>query len=371
MKIIVAGDFYPSDRLRSVITGGEYGDCFRDVSSIVQAVDYAIVNLESPVTLGQYSPIEKYGPNLQSPKESIEIVKRIGFNMVTLANNHIMDYGEVGLNDTLDTCREYGIDTVGAGKDLATAGKTFIRQIGKSRFAFVNCCEHEFSIASKNSAGANPLNPVTQYYQITEAKKNADYVIVIVHGGHEHFQLPSPRMVETYRFFVDCGADVVINHHQHCCSGYETYRDRPIFYGIGNFWFEKPGVADDPWNRGFLVELDFKDSKVSYALHPYIQCSGDTKVRLIEDFSEFNASISRLNVLISSPEMLKEAVDDYYGRCSQRCMMMLEPYRSRLAKALLKRGLIPSIVRERRKQIQNNVNCESHRDILLHMLKHL
>ena len=116
--------------------------------------------------------------------------------------------------------------------------------------AIINCCEHEFSIADDDSAGANPLNPIQQYYKIKEARLNADYVLVIVHGGHEMYQLPSLRMVDTYRFFIDAGADAVVNHHQHCFSGYETRRslssmvwaisaltwEEKIQYGMKAFW---------------------------------------------------------------------------------------------------------------------------------------
>lgn len=83
---------------------------------------------------------------------------------------------------------KYGIDTVGAGKNLKEASKVFYKQIGDQLLAVINCCEHEFSIATEHEAGANPLNLIQQYYQIKEAREKADNVLVIVHGGHEHFQ---------------------------------------------------------------------------------------------------------------------------------------------------------------------------------------
>ena len=86
----------------------------------------------------------------------------------------------------------------------------------------------------------NPLLPIQQFYKIQEAKENADYVLVIVHGGIEHYQLPTSRMIETYRFFIDAGADAVVNHHQHCYSGYERYKSKPIIYGLGNLLFDNP-----------------------------------------------------------------------------------------------------------------------------------
>ena len=117
--------------------------------------------------------------------------------------NHILDYGHEGLLKSIECCKDQGLDVVGVGDNLSEAERIIYLEKDGKKLAIINCCEHEFSIATESEAGANPLNPIRQYYAIQEAKKHADYVLVIVHGGHEHFQLPSPRMQETYRFFVD------------------------------------------------------------------------------------------------------------------------------------------------------------------------
>ncbi len=109
--------------------------------------------------------------------------------------------------------------------------------VDNNKLAFINVCENEFTIATENRGGCNPLNPIKQYYDIKEVKQNADYVFIIVHGGHEYCQQPSIRMKKTYRFFIDAGADMVLNHHQHCFCEYEIYKSKPIFYGLGNYCF--------------------------------------------------------------------------------------------------------------------------------------
>lgn len=75
------------------------------------------------------------------------------------------------------------------------------------------------------------------------------------HGGVEHYNLPSPEIKQLHRFFIEAGADAVVNHHQHCFSGYEVYKSRPIFYGIGNFLFDDARKIDSPWNYVYIVEL--------------------------------------------------------------------------------------------------------------------
>ena len=247
MKVLVAGDFYPQAQAAKKLNG--------EISPMIKESDFSIVNFESPVAEGHEAPIEKLGPNLRCTEKAVEAVKWAGFDAVTLANNHIFDYGSEGVENTLRVCRAAGIGTVGAGMNLQEASQTLYTQKGEETLAVINCCENEFSIATDETAGANPLNAVRQYHAIREARQKADYVLVIVHGGHEQFQLPSPRMKETYRFFVDAGADAVVNHHQHCYSGYEVYRGKPIFYGLGNFCFEPIKNMAQNWHEGYMVRI--------------------------------------------------------------------------------------------------------------------
>ena len=241
INILVAGDYRPVLRVQQLINECKYNHIFSEVKQYTDKVDYSLVNLESPVVINRAEPIKKIGPNLKCSKDAIDAIKYAGFNCVTLANNHFYDYGEVGVKDTITTCKEQGIDYIGGGENIEEAEKILYKEIKGKKIAFINICEKEFSIATKKSAGSAPLSPIHNFYQIQEARKQSDYVIVIVHGGVEHYQLPSPQMKETYHFFVDAGADIIINHHQHCFSGYEIYNGKPIFYGLGNFCYDWDG----------------------------------------------------------------------------------------------------------------------------------
>ena len=283
MKLLISGDFCPRYRVTEKFEKGDYESILGDVKNIISEADYSIVNFECPVTKGDEKPIEKCGPNLQCSEKGIEAVKWAGFDCVTLANNHFLDYGKEGVKHTLEACKKYGIDTVGGGLSLHEASKTLYKDIDGKTLAIVNCCEHEFSIATDETAGSNPLNPIQQYYAIKEARAKADHVLVIVHGGNEHYQLPSPRMQETYRFFVDAGADAVVNHHQHCYSGYEIYKGKPIFYGLGNFCFDLKEKQDSIWNEGYMVLLDITEKETKTECIPYLQCNDEAKVSLLKD----------------------------------------------------------------------------------------
>ena len=370
IKLLFAGDFAPTSRVVSLIDTGEYEVIFDQVLPLTQQQDYSIVNLEAPIVFNDAKPIEKIGPTMKCKRNTLEAVQYAGFNCVTLANNHIRDYGGVGVLDTLSSCREAGIDIVGAGGNLGEASKVLYKNIKDKKIALINFCENEFSIATKNNAGANPLNVVANYYQIQEAKQNADYIIVIIHGGSEHYQLLSPRMKETYRFFADAGADVIINHHQHCYSGYEVYKDTPIFYGLGNFCFDIEKYRNSFWNEGYIVQVLFDNDKISFDLIPYLQCNDKPNVEILENKALFYSEIVRLNKIIADDKLLVENYLNFVNEQKTEMLLSFEPYDNRYLKGLRRRGLIPSFISRKKKNLLLNIiRCEAHRDVLLNVLK--
>lgn len=369
MKILIAGDFCPMDRVAKLIDKEDYESVFGEVIKYTQQADYSIVNLEAPIVETEANPIEKCGPNLKCTSKAIKALKYAGFGMATLANNHFYDYGDDGVKQTLDACQKEGIDVVGGGMNITDAAKIFYKEIKGVKVAIVNCCEHEFSIATENSGGSNPLNPIQQYYSIQEAKRNAARVIVIVHGGHEHYQLPSPRMKETYRFFVDAGADAVINHHQHCYTGYEVYNGKPIFYGLGNFCFDRGEQTSKNWKEGYMVMLYISDSGINYDLIPYVQAHKAPGITIVTDKAEFDSEISLLNAIITDDKKLKAEHHKWMDNTSKGYLLALEPYRGRILSGLYVRNLLPKFVNKRKViHILNFLQCESHIDRILYNL---
>ena len=373
MKIIVAGDFCPCHRVADRFEQNDFYSVLGDIKKITHNFDYSIVNFECPITSGIESPIEKCGPNLHCGEKGIEAIKWAGFDCVTLANNHFLDYGKEGVEHTLEACKNYNIDTVGGGMNLQEASKILYKEIDGKTLAIINCCEHEFSIATETTAGSNPLNPIQQYYAIQDAKIKADNVLVIVHGGHEHYQLPSPRMQEIYRFFIDAGADAVVNHHQHCFSGHEIYKGKPIFYGLGNFCFDKPCKKNEIWNEGYMVELYFNAQQTIFFLIPYEQCNESPCIKIISDKEKekFEETICKLNEIIADDNNLSIHINQYYEDCGNYELSILEPYSNKHLKRLHKIGVLPSFLTGKKLySTLNHIVCESHRDKLLYALWH-
>ena len=373
VKILVAGDYAPRGRVEQLIEQGKYSEVFSGVVPYTSCVDYAILNLEAPIVDKKgVQGIDKCGPHLSCTSKAIEAMKYAGFNMATLANNHFYDYGNSGVVDTLALCRENNIEVVGGGVNLEEASCTFYKDIKGVRFAFINCCEHEFSIATDKTGGSNPLNPIKQFYAIEEAKKNADRVIVIVHGGHEHYQLPSPRMKETYRFFVDAGADVVINHHQHCYSGYELYNGKPVFYGLGNFCFDRRKIRNSIWNYGYMVQLSFADDDIHYEIIPYCQGNEKPGVEILTNKEDFLIALSELNGIITDNAQLKERHQLFMNDTTNNYSIDFQPYQNRFLRALYCRHLFPSFLGKRRiLRLLNILECEAHLERTINSLHHL
>src|SRR5690606_39051508 len=125
--------------------------------------------------------------------------------------------------------------------------------------------------ATETTAGANGMDLIDDVKAIREAKTKSNFLFVIVHGGNEHYNYPSPRMVKQYRFYAENGADAVIGHHTHCVSGYERHNNVPIFYSLGNFLFTKAN-RQDGWYSGIVLKLIIsEDQNINFEIIPVSQ----------------------------------------------------------------------------------------------------
>ena len=372
LKIAVTGDFCPVFSNSETISGNTYKDKFGNLPEIVKGKDLHITNLECPLT-DSADKLQKDGPVIRAKPEMIEAVKYAQVDIACLANNHILDYGNQGLLDTINLCKKNNIKTVGAGKDLSEASKVLYLSIKGKNIAVINIAQHEFSIALKDKPGANPLNPVQNYYSITEARKHSSLVLVIVHGGNEEYAIPSERVIETYHFFADIGASAIISHHAHCISGYELYRDVPIFYGLGNFVFESPfAKVPDTWYTGLMLILNINsEDQITFELKPFHQSwkgsglkflEGSDKISVMEKVDQFSEIIKDKKKRQQKwNEFCMESRHYYYtelvGLGKIRRKLFRFPFLQKLIFPL-KRKII----------LFDMIKCEAHNDVLSDLL---
>lgn len=372
IKIFVAGDYVPVKRVGKLAEEKKYEQVLGEVRKLCGKFDYNLANFECAVWPEKPCPIVKHGPHMACHANGVEMLAYAGFHCVCLANNHFYDYGDGGVRATLDVLDQFHLDHVGGGANLKEASATLFKKVRGETLAVINCTEHEFSIATKLSGGANPLDLIAQYHAIKEAREKADHVLVIVHGGVEGYDMPTPRMVETYRFFVDLGADAVVNHHQHCYSGYETYKGKPIFYGLGNFCLEMNKSRIKKWDEGYAVGLSLDGGKVGFELFPFLQCRETPDVRFMEGekLRLFEEDIARINQVIASPKALEEAYLNYLERVDDLYHALFTPYSGKWMEALCEKRLVPTLFpKEKWPRMLNLIECESHREKLTHFIK--
>ena len=275
-SIAIAGDFCPREENCADLTARAY-EITASVKPFFDSADMKVLQWECAVTK-QDTPIDKSGPNHRCYPECAVFAEALGIDTVLLANNHTGDYGKPGVEDTLQTFAARGIRTVGAGMNEEEAAKPLYAECNGLKTAIINAAEYEFGMARGNSPGSNPLDPVVIAEKIKEEKEKNFLVIVTLHGGHEHFPFPSPRMRSWFRFFADCGADIVFNCHTHCPLGYEIYKGVPIVYCPGNFYFPPRPTSLPNWSIGYVPKF-FIDKEGAYALEllPYF----NTKAELL------------------------------------------------------------------------------------------
>lgn len=373
--IIIGGDCYFDQEICKVQPHVFFDEKLR---GLFLRSDLNILNLEAPVYSGLANhKIVKTGPHIKSSTEIFPYLKYLNIHLLTLANNHIYDYGKNGLDSTLKQCAQNGIDCIGAGLTLSQATKVYYKQLPGTTVALINMAENEWSGATIQRGGANPFDMITLLQQIKEAKKAAEYVFVIMHGGHEYYALPSPRMVKLYRFLIDQGANGVFGHHSHYFSGHETYKKCPVIYGLGNFVFRSRHKKTLHWHQGALARITLAPSKtIACDLIPYMQNLGEARVRLMNDteskpFSErvqwqSEQIESRQKLHIQWEKRLKEK-QDYYLSIFSNANFFPGNLARKLAKRLNRHHWF--LKKENHKELLNALKCESHLEISVNVLQ--
>lgn len=321
----------------------------------------------------------KTGPHLKADKNStLQVLKSLEIDVVTLANNHVLDYDEQGVGDTLEFCKENDIKTVGAGMNLKEASQTLYLDTKEGKIAIMNFAENEWASATDDSAGAHPMDIIDNAKAINDARDKADFVFVIVHGGHEYYNLPSPRMQKQYRFYVDNGADAIVGHHTHCIGGYEIYNNVPIIYSLGNFIFTLPSKKD-VWYEGLLCKLNIeKDMPIKFEIHPVKQQKKSFQTALLknsekdfvfEKIQELNNSIAQEGQLLKKwKEFVREKAKQYLNSFSP-----IQLFGSRYLTYFVKKIKTDSWFMNKKHYalINNLVRCEAHKDLTIESVKYL
>lgn len=240
------GDIMLAGSARSTLQQRGYSFPFRATAGILKGSDIAVGNLEAPITSGG-SEFTSKRFRFRSPPEAAAALREAGFSVLTLANNHILDYGPTGLQDTLFHLQSNSILGSGAGRDLADAASPVFVKTANGPVAFLSYSftyPAEF-FAAPGKPGTAPGHLSRIERDIRRAARTAGNVIVSFHWGRELAIMPRPYQILAARRAIDAGADVVLGHHPHVLQGIERYRQGIIFYSLGNFAFGSRSQASD------------------------------------------------------------------------------------------------------------------------------
>jgi hypothetical protein len=239
----------------------------RDFPSRLELGDgWVLANLEGPLlaTPSRHQPSAKAGPHVHNrflPETDSRLV-------LSLANNHMMDFGAGGLAETRTRLDEEGLHYFGAGESIAEARKPRILEVEGRRVGLLACCEGQFGSAETDRPGVAEVGAWV-YRMVRETREEVEILILSVHAASEMSPWPSPALQTMLRSYVDAGVDIVYGHHSHVPRGIEHYRDGLILYGPGNAVTDPlawEGHRDSVWS--LAVEVDCDGRPLTFTARP-------------------------------------------------------------------------------------------------------
>lgn len=271
---------------RNYMDRQKYGlkDCFsKDLLDIMQSADVFVVNNEFSFTdRGEALPGKAF--TFRANPALVREIMMIGTDVVTLGNNHVWDFGEIGMKDTISTFRDIEVPFIGAGENLEEAKKILYYVANGRKIALVDATQIERTYdytkeATESRAGVlKCLHPAAYCEVIEEAKKNADYVIAVVHWGTEGNARYGQDQVNLAKAFIQSGADVIVGGHPHCLQGIEFMDGVPIFYSLGNYWFSSTSNMPTAYDTGLAEVCIHSDGEISLEFIPCQFSFGQTSL---------------------------------------------------------------------------------------------
>ena len=312
IKVLIGADIAPtSENIELFVEKNVKMLVGNEVLEILKSSDYRIFNLEAPL-LNENMPIKKSGPNISAPIETVNGLKALGIDLLTLANNHIRDHGDFGIQSTINALQTKRIEYIGIGDSISQVIKHKIINLKGIKIGIYACTEHEYSIANDEHSGANPFDYIDTFNDISILKKDCDYVIVLYHGGTELYRYPTPQIKKICRHMVNSGADIVLVQHTHCIGAYEVYNSGTIVYGQGNFIFNNSESELTQTSLLVLVEFSCKKDRIP-TVHYLPLEKTEFGTKLAEDSKSrqilegFNSRSSEINDL----KLLKKRYSEY------------------------------------------------------------
>ena len=293
--MVFTGDIYwPDNILDKYNKDGIDSLLSKDLQVEFKEANIAMVNQEFTFSNGGTPMKDKQFTFRIDPKQ-VQILKDMKIDIVTLANNHTLDYGTEALKDSFITLDTANIQYVGAGSNLEEARKTKYVEVNDKTVAFLGA-SRVIPVTDWNASSDRPglfttYDPTALITEIEKANELCDYVVVYIHWGIEKNTTPEEYQRTLAKKYIDAGADLVIGSHPHVLQGIEYYKDKPIVYSLGNFMFS------DTINRTTVLKVTLDDNDgVQVQLLPCKAVNGLTyKLDTQAERSEFNQYMTHIS----------------------------------------------------------------------------
>ncbi len=370
IKILIGADIVPTKTNYNLFNKADLKTLIgEELINLLHSADYTIFNLEAPLT-DNLSPIAKNGPSLVAPTSTIKGLKAINPHFFTLANNHILDQDVQGLNSTINLLKQENIAYSGVGKNVNEANKPYIADIKGFKLGIYCCAEHEFSIATENTPGVNPYDPLISFDTIRELKKQCDFVIVLYHGGKEYYRYPSPQLQRVFHKFADCGVNLVIAQHSHCIGCYEKYKEATLVYGQGNFLFDHRN--NEYWQTNLLIQLDvnIQEKKEKISFIPCVKKNNGVRLANEEKTKNILQEFNSRSEQIKDDNFIKRQYNDFAESLLNGYLRGCSGFLFRIIHKLSNNKMLPCFYNNKDfLRIRNIIECEAHREVFLYALK--
>lgn len=264
VNLFFAGDFCSKPSTTNI-------NVSEDLRDIIQSCELKVVNFEVPLKPDITLPPQQYERFWQND-DVPGFLKDLGFNLFSIANNHAFDWGVEGFKKTKAALGEASF---GAGT-YDEAYRIKVCEINGIKIGFLALSYAAYTgvfddVLHHDGLGCAYINDLRVNHDIMEAKKKVDYLFVLPHDGIEYIDVPLPETIARFRDFIDYGADGVIGSHPHCPQGWEEYKGKPIFYSLGNFFFNSKDntqfKANKPhWYEGLCVKMVLKQGDIKYQI---------------------------------------------------------------------------------------------------------
>lgn len=254
VKVINFGDVMFDRGVRNIIEnrGRDPFEYIKKDLDLLKKSDVFIVNLEGPIVQMDRALCQQKAYNFQFAPNTPEILKSIGVNMVTLANNHSYDCLKTGFESTKNFLQKAGIDYIG---DTVLEKSYLVKEINGKTVAFVGIDE------------TVQIIPLSNFYSLVKKLKSEnDFVVVNIHWGKEYQLVNNDNQKAIAHKLIDAGADVIFGHHPHVVQNMEVYKGKAIFYSLGNFVFDQ-NFGDTTVGLG--VKVEFKEEETLFELFPF------------------------------------------------------------------------------------------------------